>query len=100
VVHGTFAALRSPYPWLFLVVTFAGMVVFQLAMQRHAASLVATLSNTVSSICALTGASLVFGETLVPGGWWSLARLAGFVGVGAALLVLGVDRRRVEPALS
>ncbi|HEX4865841.1 MAG TPA: hypothetical protein VFV02_17365 [Acidimicrobiales bacterium] len=100
VLNGAVAALRSPYPWLFLVVTFAGMVIFQLALQRHAASLVATLSNTVSSVCALTGASVVFGEMLVPGGWWSLARVAGFVAVAAALVVLGVDRRRMEPALS
>lgn len=100
VVSGALSAIESPYPWLFLVVTFAGLTVFQLALQRHPASLVATLSNTVSSVCALTGASVVFGELLVPGGWWSVARVVGFAGVAAALLVLGGDRRRVEPALS
>jgi hypothetical protein len=76
------------------------MVVFQLALQRHAASMVATVSNVVSTVCALTGASLVFGEMLLPSGWWSLARIAGFAGVGAALLLLlGADRRRVEVAV-
>jgi hypothetical protein len=85
---------------VFVLVTFAGMVVFQLALQRHAASMVATVSNVVSSVCALTGASLVFGEMLLPSGWWSLARIAGFAGVGAALLLLlGADRRRVEVAV-
>ena len=100
VLNGAVSALESPYPWLFLAVTFAGLVVFQLALQRHAASLVATLSNTVSSVCALTGASVVFGETLVPGGWWSLARIAGLAAVGSAVVVLAADRRRVAPALS
>ena len=99
VVSGAFSALASPYPWLFLVVTFAGMVVFQLALQRHPASVVAILSNVVSSVCALAGASVVFGEMLLPSGWWSLARIAGFAGVGAALLLLAVDRRPVEAAL-
>ena len=99
VVAGARSALASPYPWLFLVVTFTGMVVFQLALQRHPASVVAIFSNVVSSICALAGASVVFGEMLLPSGWWSLARIAGFAGVGAALLLLGVDRRRVEAAL-
>jgi multidrug transporter EmrE-like cation transporter len=100
VLGGTRSALVSPYPWVFVLVTFAGMVVFQLALQRHAASMVATVSNVVSSVCALTGASLVFGEMLLPSGWWSLARIAGFAGVGAALLLLlGADRRRVEAAV-
>ena len=99
IVSGSFSALASPYPWLFLVVTFCGMVVFQLALQRHPASVVAIVSNVVSSVCALAGASVVFGEMLLPSGWWSLARIAGFAGVGAALFLLGVDRRRVEAAL-
>ncbi len=99
VVNGALSALVSPYPWLFLIVTFGGLVVFQLALQRHPASVVAILSNVVSSICALAGASIVFGEMLLPSGWWSLARIAGFAGVGAALLLLAVDRRRVEAAL-
>jgi multidrug transporter EmrE-like cation transporter len=100
IVSGTVSSLASPYPWVFVIVTFAGMVVFQLALQRHAASMVATISNVISSVCALAGASMVFGEMLLPSGWWSLARLAGFAGIAAALLLLGVDRRRVEAALS
>lgn len=100
IVSGSLSSLASPYPWVFVIVTFAGMVVFQFALQRHAASMVATISNVVSSVCALAGASMVFGEMLLPSGWWSLARLAGFAGVAGALLLLGADRRRVEAALS
>jgi drug/metabolite transporter (DMT)-like permease len=100
IVSGSLSSLASPYPWLFVAVTFAGMVLFQIALQRHAASMVATISNVVSSVCALAGASMVFGEMLLPSGWWSLARVAGFAGVAGALLLLGVDRRRVEAALS
>jgi len=88
IVGGIAKSLASPYPWLFVAVTLAGMVVFQVALQSHPASMVATVSNVVSSICALAGASLVFGELLLPHGWWSVARIAGFAGVAGALVLL------------
>ena len=101
IAAGVISSLVSAYPWLFLLVTLAGMVVCQVALQQHAASLVATVSNVVSSICALAGASMVFGELLLPHGWWSVARFAGFAGVVAALMLLAwvPDESRVEAAI-
>lgn len=88
ILGGLVASLASVYPWLFVLVTLAGMVVFQVALQAHAASMVATVSNVVSSVCALAGASMIFGELLLPHGWWSVARFAGFAGVAGALALL------------
>lgn len=101
MVAGSVAALGTPYPWVFVAVTLAGMIVFQVALQRHPATLVAPLVNLVSSGLALIGASVVFGEALLPAGWWSLPRAAGFLGIAAAIGVLCADRvAATEPALA
>ena len=102
IAGGIVASLGSVYPWLFAAVTLGGMVVFQVALQAHPASMVATVSNVVSSVCALAGASIVFGELLLPHGWWSVPRFAGFAGVGCALMLLSWEpgRSRVEAAIS
>ena len=89
MVRGAISSLATPYPWLFLVVTLCGMVLFQSGLQAHPASLMASLTNVVSTACALAGASVVFGESLLPAGWWSLPRLAGLAAVVAAVVVLG-----------
>lgn len=88
LVRGAWSSLATPYPWLFVVATLAGMVAFQVGLQVHPASLMASLTNVVSTVCALTGASVVFGEALFPGGWWTPARLGGFAAVLAAVAVL------------
>ncbi|HET6873446.1 MAG TPA: hypothetical protein VFH70_01625 [Acidimicrobiales bacterium] len=95
VVSGAIHSLATLYPWVFLVTTLAGMVVFQGGLQAHPASLMASLTNTASTVCALIGAGIVFGETPLPSGWWAAVRVAGLLcGAGAvAVLVSG-------PALS
>jgi hypothetical protein len=50
----------------------------------------------VSGTCAVLGASVVFGEALVPPAWWALPRLAGFAGIILAVGVLGA--RNPAPA--
>jgi len=102
IYGGVVASLSSSYPWLFVLVTLAGMVVFQVALQAHPASMVATVSNVVSSVCALAGASMIFGELLLPHGWWSVARFAGFAGVAGALGLLARAPRElpVEAAIT
>ena len=96
VVHGAISSLATGYPWVFVGATAAGLVAFQICLQRHPASLVAPLANVVSGTCAVVGAAVVFGEALVPGGWWSLPRLLGFAGIIVAVAVLGA--RAPQPA--
>jgi multidrug transporter EmrE-like cation transporter len=95
LVRGAGASLASPYPWMFVVAALAGMLMFQFGLQRYPVSLMATFTNIISSVCALVGASVVFGEQLLPPGWWSVARLIGFAAVAAAVLMLAVDPERI-----
>lgn len=92
LLHGAVSSLGTGYPWLFVVVTLCGMLLFQTGLQTHPASLMASLTNVVSTACALAGASVVFGEALLPPGWWSAPRLAGLIAVIAAVAVLAGDR--------
>lgn len=91
LLGGAWSALGTAYPWLFLAVTLAGMVLFQTGLQAHPASLMASLTNVVSTACALAGASVIFGEALLPPGWWALPRVAGLAAVIAAVTVLATD---------
>jgi drug/metabolite transporter (DMT)-like permease len=91
VLEGAESALATAYPWVFVALTFCGLLVFQVGLQRQPASLLVPLANVISSGCALVGASVVFGEVLVPAGWWSLPRWAGFAAVLAAVGVLAAE---------
>jgi multidrug transporter EmrE-like cation transporter len=106
IFEGAVSALTTVYPWLFVLATASGMLVFQVGLQRHSATMMATFTNVASSACALIGASVVFGETLLPRGWWSGARLLGLGAVVGAVVALAGDRRDVaapavaDPAVS
>ena len=88
IVAGSLVALGTAYPWVFAVATFAGMIAFQLGLQRQPASVLVPLANVVSTGCALIGASVVFGELLIPAGWWALPRWLGLAAVVASVAVL------------
>lgn len=87
LVSGAVSSLATPYPWLFLVATAGGLLVFQAGLQAHPASLMASLTNVTSTVCALAGAAAVFGEDLLPHGWPAAVRLFGFA---AALASVGL----------
>jgi drug/metabolite transporter (DMT)-like permease len=91
VLEGAWSSLGTPYPWVFLIATLAGMLVFQVGLQANPASLMASLTNTTSTVCALVGASLVFDESVLPPGWWSLLRLIGFASVLGAVMLVAAD---------
>jgi drug/metabolite transporter (DMT)-like permease len=100
IVGGGLIALGTAYPWVFVVATFGGMIVFQVGLQRQPASVLVPLANVVSTGCALIGASVVFSELLIPAGWWSLPRWLGFAAVLAAVAVLVIEPEdRRAPAL-
>jgi drug/metabolite transporter (DMT)-like permease len=100
IVAGGLLALGTAYPWVFVVATFGGMIIFQVGLQRQPASVLVPLANVVSTGCALIGASVVFSELLIPAGWWSLPRWLGFAAVLAAVAVLVVEPEdRRAPAL-
>lgn len=89
MVSGAWSSLGTAFPWLFVIVTLGGMLVFQVGLQAHPASLMASLTNVVSTACALAGAAFVFDESLLPPGWWSGVRVVGLLCVLGAVVVLG-----------
>jgi drug/metabolite transporter (DMT)-like permease len=96
LVDGSVVALRTAYPWMLLAATAGGMLAFQVGLQRHPASTMAPLTNVSGAVCALIGASVVFGERLLPPGGWALARLAGFAALLGAIWFLVGERPQVE----
>lgn len=95
LVKGAFSSLATPYPWVFVVATLAGMLLFQFGLQNNPASLMASLTNVTSTVCALVGASVIFNEAVLPSSWWSVLRVAGFVCVLGSVALLAVDGERV-----
>lgn len=91
------SALASPYMYLFAPVTIAGFLVFQTALQRGRASIVAPVSSVISTLYTVVAGTVVFGERLPA----DLARLglrvAGLGAITAALFWLPRKRRPSPP---
>jgi drug/metabolite transporter (DMT)-like permease len=96
LASGALHSLGTAYPWVFVIVTLGGMLVFQSGLQRHPASMMASFTNVTASVCALAGASAVFGEPVLPDGWWSVARVLGLALIGLAIVALISQK---EPAM-
>ncbi len=90
--RGAVTSLLTVYPWVFVAATLAGMLLFQVGLQANPASLMASLTNVTSTVCALAGASAVFGEMVLPGGWWSVLRAGGFACVLVSVVLLAADK--------
>ncbi|MFB9837441.1 hypothetical protein [Actinoallomurus acaciae] len=82
------STLASPYLYLLLPVTLTGFVVFQTALQRGRASIVAPVSTVVSTLYTVVAGTPMFGEHLPPSMGDLVLRLAGLVLIAAALLRL------------
>lgn len=95
LVVGAFSSLGTPYPWLFLAVTAGGLVAFQSGLSEYPVSLMASLTNAASTVCALVGARLVFGEAILAPGGWAFVRAAGLASGVAAVALLWFGPRRV-----
>ncbi|MCW2865789.1 MAG: hypothetical protein JWP48_7497 [Actinoallomurus sp.] len=87
--HGPVAiagsALTSPYLYLLAPVTLSGFVVFQTALQRGRASIVAPVSSVVSTLYTVVAGTALFGERLPADGTHFGLRLAGLAAITAAL---------------
>lgn len=81
----------SPYPYLFLVASLAGLFSFQTGLQRARIGVVAPVSGVVSSGFVVAVGMVLFSERLPSDVASSTLRLAGFavVLVGTALLAAG-----------
>jgi drug/metabolite transporter (DMT)-like permease len=92
------SALESPYFYLLGLVTLAGFVVFQTALQRGRASIVAPVSSVVSTLYTVVAGTPMFGEHLPPDATDLALRLAGLLLITAGLFWLPRgERERVRP---
>ncbi len=90
------SALVSPYLYLLAPVTVSGFVVFQTALQRGRASIVAPVSSVISTLYTVVAGTVVFGERLPADAGRLGLRLAGLAAITAALFWL--PRKRRAPA--
>jgi drug/metabolite transporter (DMT)-like permease len=82
------SALTSPYLYLLVPVTLSGFVVFQTALQRGRASIVAPVSSVTSTLYTVVAGTLMFGEHLPKDATDLGLRLAGLAVISAALFWL------------
>jgi drug/metabolite transporter (DMT)-like permease len=82
------SALTSPYLYLLAPVTLSGFVVFQTALQRGRASIVAPVSSVTSTLYTVVAGTLMFGEHLPKDATDLGLRLAGLAVITAALFWL------------
>jgi drug/metabolite transporter (DMT)-like permease len=92
--------LASPYPYLYLALSGAGLLLFQTALQRGRASLVVPVSSVVGAVYTVLAGTAVFGEPLPQDSVRLVLRLAGF---GVAMVVVTLLPRHddePEPVVS
>ena len=92
-------ATTSPYPYLLVVMSGAGLVLFQTGLQRGRASIVVPVSNVVGSVYLIMAGTIAFGEPLPQDPMRLTCRLAGFV-VATVIVVLLPTHEREAPVVS
>jgi drug/metabolite transporter (DMT)-like permease len=92
-------AARSPYPYLLVVMSAAGLVLFQTGLQRGRASIVVPVSNVVGSVYLIMTGTIAFGEPLPQDPMRLTCRLAGFV-VATVIVVLLPTHEHAAPAVA
>jgi uncharacterized membrane protein len=91
--HFVGRTLSSPYPYLYLALSGAGLLLFQTALQRGRASIVVPVSSVVGSVYTVLAGTAVFGEPLPQDPVRLVLRSAGF---GAAIVVVALMPRHEE----
>jgi uncharacterized membrane protein len=92
--HFVGRTLASPYPYLYLTLSGAGLLLFQTALQRGRASIVVPVSSVVGAVYTVLAGTAVFGEPLPEDPVRLVLRSAGF---GAAIFVVALMPRHDEP---
>lgn len=92
------AVLGSPYPYLLVFTCLLALGLFQTAMQRSRASIVAPVSNSVGNVYLIIAGSLVFDERLPAEPWRLTLRLLGFALAIGVLILMSRGDHPTEPA--
>jgi hypothetical protein len=83
--------LTSVYPYVFVVFSVLGMLMYQTGLQRYRIAVVGSMSDVVCSTYLVAIGMVVFGESLPGNHTILILRFAGFVGVlvGSVLVAVG-----------
>jgi drug/metabolite transporter (DMT)-like permease len=102
VRHGVVASvpniLTSVYPYVFLVFSVLGMLIYQTGLQRFRISVVGAMADVVSSTYLVAVGMIVFDESLPKDVITLALRLGGFAGIlfGSVLVAVGGRKGSVE----
>jgi multidrug transporter EmrE-like cation transporter len=88
VLHALPRILASVYPYVFLIFSLFGLLLYQTGLQRSRISVVGSMSDVVCSTYLVAVGTVVFGEQLPTDPVTLALRLAGFVGVLAGSIVV------------
>lgn len=80
--------LTSPYPYLTVVCSAAGLLIFQTGLQRCRVSIVGPVSNITGSAFFLIAGTWLFGERLPANPGELVLRIGGILAAGIAVTVL------------
>jgi len=91
VVHGAGRAFTTAYPYVFVVASLLGLIVFQRGLQRSRISVLVPLTNVVASVYVVVVGMVVFDEPLPSNDVLATLRLSGFALalIGNWLLAVG-----------
>jgi drug/metabolite transporter (DMT)-like permease len=93
------AVVSSPYPYVTVGCSAAGLLIFQTGLQRCRVSIVGPVSNITGSVFFMVAGSLLFGERLPANPVELAMRLAGIVVAGAVVVLLSRQPATQEPTL-
>jgi hypothetical protein len=87
-------AITSPYPYVLVVMSGMGLLLFQTGLQRGRASIVIPVSNVVGSVYLVMTGTIVFDESLPADPLRLALRVAGFA--VAIVIVAFMPQRDTE----
>jgi drug/metabolite transporter (DMT)-like permease len=103
--HGLIAGvphvLESPYPYVFLVTSIVGLLIFQSGLQRSRVAVIGPFSSIVASVYVVVVGMLIFHETLPHDGVHTFFRALGFaLALGGSWIFAAppsITQRRQQP---
>lgn len=91
VIRAILPELASPYPYIFVLTSVVGLLIFQTGLQRCRVGVVAPITNVVASVYVVAVGMAVFGDPLPSSPILAILRFGGFglVLVGSWIFATG-----------
>jgi multidrug transporter EmrE-like cation transporter len=98
LINGLGHALTSPYPYVFVVISMLGLLVFQRGLQRSRIAVIVPLTNVIASVYVVAVGMIVFDESFPHSGTLTALRIVGFALALAGNWLLAVGPLGPPPA--